>query len=606
MTADSPHPVFRIDGRGAPAGNRLRDVKRVVGAVIGLAVVVLVLLLPAFIWDVSIADESVEETSISQYVADFDVAADGSMAVTETLTVDFPFSGKHGIFRFFDVADENAPTLRRIPEDVSVSLDGRPEDFEILEEEHGRYHVVKIGSAVRTIDPGQHVYVISYTIDDVLIDGEGDGSRFYWNLVPGGWRQAITRADLSVQLPAEAGDVRCAVGAGSADGCTTKGDGTTTLRVTAGPLEPNTPVTLSTQLAVPVPETQGTTRPWPPSLDPVLGHPVALALVLLLAAGAGVWGARLGARSREENPSFPLVYAPPDGIGPAQAKYILTEEVDREAFVASIMFAAEKGAVDLSRQGDSWALTDKGGEAGWANVDPVTGSVAKLLHGPGTTFVADKKDVKAGKRLKKRIEAFEQDTQEWAQSSGLMVSSGLGGLGGTMVIGSVIAVLALAIWNPLGMSAVGLVPGAFAVCGASLVRTGSGTRRTRSGRDLWSRVGGFHRILSTPSAEQRFDFSGRQELYTAYVPWAVAFGCADQWAAKYQTETGAEPPSPDYLGGAYAGSYIGNSVNDMVGDFSDTLDSAISSYEATQSSSSSSGGGFSGGGGGGGGGGGSW
>ena len=26
------------------------------------------------------------------------------------------------------------------------------------------------------------------------------------------------------------------------------------------------------------------------------------------------------------------------------------------------------------------------------------------------------------------------------------------------------------------------------------------------------------------------------------MPWAVAFGCADAWAAKFRTETGREPP----------------------------------------------------------------
>ena len=156
------------------------------------------------------------------------------------------------------------------------------------------------------------------------------------------------------------------------------------------------------------------------------------------------------------------------------------------------------------------------------------------------------------------------------------------------------------------MTAVALIPGAFAVCGSSLLAPGSGTRRTRAGRDLWSRVGGFHRVLSTPSSQERFEFSGRQELYTAYIPWAVALGCADEWAAKYRTEMGAEPPVPAYFAGAYAGSIGGGFADSMVNDFSSTVDGAISSYQATQSSSSSGGGGFSGGGGGGGGGGGSW
>jgi uncharacterized membrane protein len=111
-------------------------------------------------------------------------------------------------------------------------------------------------------------------------------------------------------------------------------------------------------------------------------------------------------------------------------------------------------------------------------------------------------------------------------------------------------------------------------------------------------------MLSTPSSKERFDFSGRQDLYTAYIPWAVAFGCADEWAKKYRTEVGAEPPVPTYLG-AYAGMRTGDYVNSMVNDFSSTVSSSISAYQATQSHSSG-GGGFSGGGGGGGGGGGSW
>ncbi|HEY4419117.1 MAG TPA: hypothetical protein VGN22_06360, partial [Pseudonocardia sp.] len=162
---------------------------------------------------------------------------------------------------------------------------------------------------------------------------------------------------------------------------------------------------------------------------------------------------------------------------------------------------------------------------------------------------------------------------------------------------------ALATW--FGMSITGLVPGAFALAASPLLAPGAATRRTAKGRELWSRLGGFERMLSTPSSKERFDFSGRQDLYTAYIPWAVAFGCADAWAKKYRTETGAEPPVPAYFGGYYAGAHTGDYVNSMVHDFSSTVSSSISAYQATQSHSSG-GGGFSGGGGGGGGGGGSW
>ena len=74
--------------------------------------------------------------------------------------------------------------------------------------------------------------------------------------------------------------------------------------------------------------------------------------------------------------------------------------------------------------------------------------------------------------------------------------------------------------------------------------TGATTRRTPAGRELWSRAAGFRRLLATPSSEDRFDYAARQDLYIAYIPYAVAFGVADKWAAKYRAATNTEPPVP--------------------------------------------------------------
>ena len=264
---------------------------------------------------------------------------------------------------------------------------------------------------------------------------------------------------------------------------------------------------------------------------------------------------------------------------------------DREDYVATMLYAAERGAVSLDRNQGAWTLTDAKGPVGWAGLDPVTNRVARLLPGEGGTFVAIPKDVSTGKILQSELTSFAANTRSWARQEGLIVSSGLAGVGGIAVLAAAIATLVLALVNPFDMSLTAAIPGAFAVFAAPLVRRGSGTKRTAQGRELWSRIGGFHRVLSTPSSKERFNFSGRQELYTAYIPWAIALDCADEWAAKYRTEMGAEPPVPSYLGTGYAGVHTGNHVSQMLGDFSTTLDSAISSYEATQRSSSSSGGG---------------
>lgn len=577
---------------------------RLLRYVVALAVLAGVACVPAALFDWS-AGESVtaEPTSITGYVADFTVGADGDMQVIERLTVSFPTSDRHGIFRFFDRADDSAPRLRREPRELSVTMDGGPVPVELLEQDHRRYLVARIGDPGRYVTPGEHVYEIHYSVDDVLLD-HGGGSRLYWNLVPDGWRQPIAQARLTVHLPAPAEGVRVAVGEDTGWQAVT-GSGTPTVQVRTGALAPNTPVTIRTDLDLPAPEPEDEEL-WSPRWDRVLGPGLPLLLAVLAGALAAAWaGWVAGARAREPKPSYPLQYAPPEGLGPAQGAYLLTERTDREAYVATLMHAAEKGAVTLERHGDAWTITDRAGPEGWRGVDEVTRQVAQLLGGPGGTFRADPDDVQAGKVLKGEIEDFGARTRQWALTEGYLVRAGLGGVGGLLVLAAFALYAACVVWNPVSMSVVGLVPAAFAVFGSSMLRTGASTRRTARGRELWSRLGGFHRVLSTPSSKQRFDFAGREELYTAYLPWAVAWGCADTWAEKYRTETGAEAPVPSYLAFGHGGGSTGRMVDAMVEDFSATVDSAISSYEATQKSSSG-GGGFSGGGGGGGGGGGSW
>src|SRR4029077_8735593 len=105
-------------------------------------------------------------------------------------------------------------------------------------------------------------------------------------------------------------------------------------------------------------------------------------IVAVLALLAGALGLLLGRQSREATPQFPLMYAPPDGIGPAEAVYVYSERVPREAFVASIMQTAEKGATTLDHS-DGWTITDAGQAAAWQQLDPVSAYAAETLGVPG-------------------------------------------------------------------------------------------------------------------------------------------------------------------------------------------------------------------------------
>ena len=590
--------------------------KRVAGVVVWLVVLFGVMAWPAVSYNWTFAETTYEETTIRSYDAAFTVDDDGDLHAVETLVVDFPGFSKHGIFRFFDEADLSDENARRVPHDISVTRDGSPEPFTILDERNGRITNVRIGDPDVLVDQGDHTYVIDYQIDGVLehgteINGETPRTQFYWNLIPSGWLQSIDQAHLTVTLPVAASGVLCARGSGADSGCSVKGDGTQQLTVDAESLSANTPITVKVGLDMPTPP-RGTSVPWSARLDPVLGRsPRNLAIVVVLALLAGAYGAWQAGKVKEKTPPYPLMYGPPDGIGPAQAAYIMTERTDKRAYVASIMEAAEKGALTMDRPDDkSWTVTDTQGPQGWAGLDPVTQRVARLTGGPQQSFTASPKSVDAGQTLQTELSGFESATKSWAKEAGFMQSAGLGCLGVLFVIGGGILALVIAGAGPtwFGMGIVALIPGLLAAGAGPVLASGASTKRTAAGRDLWSRVGGFYRVLSTPSSQNRFDFSGRRDLYTQYIPWAVAFDCADEWAAKYRVETGAEPPVPAYFPG-YAGSHTGNYTDQMVNSFSSTVDSAISAYAATQSSSSSGGGGgggFSGGGGGGGGGGGSW
>lgn len=574
---------------------------RWIGRVLGLLAVLFLITAASLIGTDGAPSVPADTARITDYRADFTVDTQGRLQAVERLTVNLP-QDKHGIFRFFDETRSDDQRVRLVPHDVTVTRDGIPEAFQVEHVRHGRFLNLRIGRPHVLLPPGDHLYTIRYTIPGVLQPGSGDGSsRFYWQLVPGGWRTDIDKSDLTVHLPGTTSDrVDCAVGSGRTSGCTADGAGTSTLHVTTGHLDRNTPVTVRTAVDVPAPAQ--VTAPWSWRLDPLLGRSrVPVLVTLVLAVLAAVIGHALSRPLRERKPQFPLLYAPPDGIGPAQAAYLFTERFDRDAYVASLMHAGEQGAVQLQRDDQGWTISARDG-ADWSGLDQSTRVPLDTLGVGRAPFTASRESATAGQTLKSSMSSLRNSVQDWARSNGFLERAGLGVGAGFLVVVAGLLTVFLGLINPFDRAVVALVPGAFAVFGFEAVLPGAATRRTAKGRELWSRIGGFRRVLATPSAEARFDFSGRQELYTAYIPWAVALGCADAWAAKYRTEVGAEPPVPAYfLGGYYYGG--GSMVTDLTADFSATLNSAVSAY--TSSQSSSSGGGF-GGGGGGGGGGGSW
>lgn len=598
-----------------------RGIQRTVQANVAVLTVLaaLVALFGAFIWPLLASGTgsgggAPDPARITDYRVEMTVDDDGTLRARETLEVDMP-SWRHGIFRWFDVHDGADPHGRAIPRDIEVTADGEPAQVAWSWADGRRFRVAKIGDPSEYLTEGLHTYEISWRVDGVLAEpgSRGDsgtwsgseGSEFVWDVVPGGWAMPIDAMRGEITLPAEPRSPQCA----SLGSCTAEAKGST-LTVTARGLAPYTPVTVGALVDTePAP---GLRLPWPPWLDPVFGRSLLAALGIAAAAVlALVLGWLLTLRTRERAPGFPVLFEPPAGLGPVATAYVTTETLPSNAVSATLLHLAERGFVKLDHDSNNrWAVTGLKPAPEWQQLDDLSQAVGRAL---GVTtehshFAVDG-SVTSGQRLSALTSDLPRAARRWAIEHGyLTLTPGVPLARLLLAAVAVIAVLCAA-FQPFGIGLLTLVPAAFVVGGVGLVRPPATTHRTAAGRDAWSRAGGFRRMLATDSAEARFDFSARKELYTAYIPYAVAFGVADRWAAKYQAETGEPAPVPTWYAAGYAGGggWSGGATLGIAS-FDAALASSIGAYAATQSSSSGGGGGggFSGGGGGGGGGGGSW
>ncbi len=570
--------------------------------------------------------EPPDPVKISDYQAQYDVAANGDLQAVETITGVFP-NGRHGIFRYWDHVDPNNPDVRYLPTVESITVGGGPAEANSYQMGADRYTVAKIGNPDVLLTAGNHVYQIRYSIPGVISPANvgtvptfvstspptsdaSPSSVFWWNVVATGWRMPIANANVTVNLPSPAIGVACSATTtrNKAEGpCAIAGNGTTTVKVAAKAIPAFGGMTVRAGMAPPAPAQ--TTSPWPWQLDPVLGQSQSdLIRIVLVAIGSGALGLGWVLLTRERKPGLPVLYEPPAGLGPVQTVFMAEESPGDHDVAATMFHLAQQGLVTIAAKPRSWTATatDLMTPEAIAKADPVSQAVIAALElgTPAAEFKATQSQAK-GEILDTARKDIKAAAVRWASSAGLVRLSLVGLLGRIVWVASLFGIaLGLTGWK--GPTILTIIPLAFAVSGFRLMKVGTLRRRTRAGREVWSRAGGFRRMLTTPSSELRFDFSARKEFFLPYLPYAVAFGVAKQWSEKYTDELDEPPPTPDWIN--YSSQRISAAtLMTTVGTFETTVSSTISAYQSgSSSSSSSSGGGGSVGGGGGGGGGGSW
>lgn len=413
----------------------MRSKGRWIGLLIPVLLILIGLLWPVVFTGSSQGSAVADPVVITNMRADFAVDADGLMQATETITAEFP-SGRHGIFRFFDVGNPNDAHVRQVPEVAEISLDDRPVPYQLLWQRADRFLVAKIGDPDSYLSSGTHVFRIRYSIAGVLDPGTtgdkkefaastGDPSApsvFFWNVIAPGWNNEIDRAEVSVRLPGPVPGAQCSVGQGlgrACDGLTVEGD---TVRLTTAGLAPRTPVTLRAGVDVPTPPRA--TVAWSLRWDPVLGRSLPLVAWLLGLTAAMGLGAFLWWRTTvEPAPGFPLQYAPPKGLGPVQCEYIRTESVPLHGLTATLFHLADRGLFSLEQKSaKKWTVRSVGEAGAWADVDPVSVAVGSALDltRPGRTFNANG-SVSAGRKLSRAKDDMGTAVKNWAFDGGLMV-----------------------------------------------------------------------------------------------------------------------------------------------------------------------------------------
>lgn len=580
---------------------------------------------------------------------------DGSVRVTETLRYQFAGGSSHGLKRLlvtrqgygpdpskarrYALADVSATSPSGAPADVSVSDQGSSQE------------VIRIGDPARTVS-GVQTYVLHYTLGHVVNAQQQGTVEFYWNSTGARNDVPIDHYTATVTGPAASSRAVCFLGVTSSDR-TCPATAGATARFSADSLPANQQVTIATEMpgsaftdtAPDLVDAGSSDSSWtggagmsPSTTRALHGIGIGAGVGLPLIA-AGAMGAAFWKRGRDERyagitpglqpapgqqaevvrggrPVVAVRFQPPEGVRPGLMGTVLDEEAGLVDLSATIVDLAVRGHLTL-RQVDAGRTF---GRSDWEIAAARVPGADDLLpyeqtiweglfqFGSPVRLSELRNHLKSWMTRAQGQMYTETVRRGWFRSSPEATRTRFQLLG-TALIGA--AVLGFFVLPKLASAAIGLPIGLVL---AGLIVMFMGRRmasRTAAGSAVTMQALGFKEYLVTAEAD-RMKFDEAADLFSRYMPYAVVFGIAREWAGKFaQVAAAAEaagqplampvwfiPMNGDF--GGFGG--LGDSLDDF-----GTI--AAGTFAATPGSSGGSafggggfgGGGFSGGGGGGGG-----
>lgn len=548
-----------------------------------------------------------QSEAITNFHSDITVNTDGSLNVTETITVQSTGDQiNHGIYRDFPTVYRDG-FLRTTTEFniISVLRDGKTEPYHTERATNGVR--VYIGSADYEIPPGEHTYQLKYQTTWQLGFFE-TSDELYWNVTGNGWIFPIKQASASVHLPGGA-TISAIDGYTGAQGATDKnfsatGSGGEAAVATTQKLDSYEGLTIVIQwpagfITRPTPQ-QSLFHRLSDNRTPILAL-VALALILLFYFNT--W------RQFGNDPARGTIipeYDPPRKLSAAAMSYVAFEMFTVIAFTAHLIELAVRGLIVIKKEKQTYTIerTDH----------PATGDDSVFLE----TLLSGEKTVElkntnheiirnAKNNLKTKLTTDLGDRYFKLNTRHLIKG----------VLWSILLTVAVIVASAIGDTQGTPDPitvGILLFFGVAVVVTNilfGFLLRVRSpeGRKLMDEIEGFKWFLSV-TEKDRMNFHNpperTPELFEKFLPFALALGVQNKWAEQFaEVFKRLEATGQSYHPAWYVGTgFNPHNPAGSLSSFSSSLSGAVSSASKAPGSSSGFGGGGSGGGGGGGGGGG--
>ncbi len=586
---------------------------------------------------------------ITRWDETFVLNADGSADVRLEIDFDFGNDPGHGPYLLLPTRqgyDDNYDRVYKVSDISTSSTTGAPADANVTEDRY--YTEVKVGDANIGNVSGVQTYVITYTVERVMnataaaeTGGAAAGDEFYWNAVGDQWVIPISNATVTVESPVGVADAQCFAGrTGVSDACTSAASSGTTATFTQDYLSAGQPFTVdvlypagSFETAPRLTEHSDVKRAF--TLN--VGTGVATAGIL----GVGIFvltrrlrttavdeqyagqipglvpvdGASGESVRRDYKAPVAVQFEPPPGMRPGQIGTLTDEKADPRDVTATLVDLAVRGYLRIddlgekksglfSKERDYQLVQLRQSDAGLFPYEAMlldalfTGRTEVAMSDLKTTFASSMSFVQ--KQLYRNVTSLGWFRGNPQTARGSWAAAGLG-----LLIAGVMGTIWLAQGTRLALLPIPLI-----LLGAiTLATTRNAPARTAKGTAALQQARGFELYISKAEANQ-LRFEEGEDLFSKYLPYAIAFGVADKWAEKFEelARQGRSLAEPTWYGGYAYGTFwvYSAGLGSRMNNFASLADTAMSAPTPGSSGGSGFGGGGMSGGGGGGGGGGGW